>query len=234
MGMGKSESEKKILEAPINEVLSVLADENKKRRQSRNALNWCIGVGFGILALAQIVLWIKGRGMLDFQSLSSIFVVFGAGAAFTGMHRAALQRTEELATPESAGFLIEAYATSEEKDVKEVCERALIKALPLVESADTFDDYQRGLLYKTLRRTKNLELAEAIIDVARRIGGREAIPYLEDFRTSAEKRKGAGWERISLKALSSLPDLRVRVARAIIEQRVREDEERSMAVQELR
>jgi hypothetical protein len=123
------------------------------------------------------------------------------------------------------GFLIEAYGTTSEKDIAEVCERALLKALPLVESEDDFDDFQRGLLYRSLKKTNSPDLAEAILDVVHRIGGSEAIPFLEDFRTVTGRRKGTDWERLSTRSLSVLPDLRMRVARAIIEQRTQADQE---------
>ena len=231
--MGKDKRETEVLTTSLVDLLATLATENKKRRENIRTFNWFFGILVGAVVLLQLALWFSGKSPSDFTSYSSLFVLIGAGAAFTGTHKAALRRLEELAIPESAGFLVEAYATSLERDVTEVSERALLKALPLVNDAESFDDYQRGLLYKSLKKTKSADLAEAILDVTRRIGGSEAIPYLEEFRGIAAKRKGAEWERLSNRALGALPDLRLRVARAIIEQKVREDQERSSAEQEL-
>ncbi len=224
---------KRVREAPFEEVLRVLAAENKKRRDNRTGINWCLGIAIGVLLVAQAILLIRGRGFMDYSTFFSLIVLFGCGVAFSNTHKAALERMEELATRESVGFLIEAYATTSERDITEVCERALLKALPLVESEDDFDGYQLGLLYGSLRKTNSLPLAEGILDATQRIGGSEAIPYLEEFRASASKRKEQGWDRLATKSIGVLPDLRVRVARAIIERRLEESEAYSSAVRQL-
>lgn len=199
------------------EILSVLADENRKRRQGRTALYSTLTLGFGILTLLYLALWItKGQGP-DVTTFFSLAGLLGIGVAVSGRHKQALQSASKLARPEFVGYLAEAYATSDEKDVYEPAREGLILALPLLQDAEMLDAKQRGYLYGQLGTHRPIRLVREVLGAIHRVAGAEALPYLERFHLSAGKHQDAEWRRLGERALQILPDVRIRVARGIIE-----------------
>ncbi len=212
--------------AGLPELLDILSKENATRRSNRLALNWLLGVGGGILALLMLASWLRDGKTPDFGSLVPLIALLGAGAAFTSVHKQALKRISEIQTKESAGYLLEAYLTSEERDIREVCLAALPGALASVEESSDLDPYQRGLLYKLLSTKQPKQLVAAALQCSEQIAGPEAIDALEKFRLAASKHKDATWQRLGNHALEVLPTIRMRTAREIIESRVRSTQER--------
>lgn len=201
------------------EALRVLAEENAKRRKGRNVLVWSLGIGLAVLTILVLAVWIwKGRPP-DLTSLSSLLVLGGAAASFTASHRAALKAASQFEDPRLVGFLLEARISSEEKDIIEATEAGLAKSLPLLDEPELLDPYQRHLLHRFLNHTQSKDLARLTLGAIKRVSGSEAIPTLEAFREAKSKAKDAEWQRIGEAALLVLPDVRLRVARKIIESR---------------
>ncbi len=207
--------------ASLSELLEILAKENATRRNGRLALKWSMGVGVSFLLLLMLFLWMRSGKTPDFGSLAPLLAIVGAGAAFSSVHKQALKRISEFQTKESAGYLLEAYITSEERDVREVCLAALPGALVAVTESSDLDAYQRGLLYKLFATSRPKELVAAALECSERIAGPEAIESIEKFRTSVAKHKDPAWQRLGERALQILPTIRMRTAREIIEARIR-------------
>lgn len=206
--------------ATFEEAMEVLAEENRKRRANRKMLTQLLaGIGGALVVLVGLV-WILKGDPPELTSMASLFCLFGAASAFTATHKAALKRVGELATKETAGYFLEALSTTGERDVIEVCEEALPVALSQVELPEDLDDYQRGLLYKLLSTSRKPEVAAAALECGGRIAGVEAILAYEKFHESASRHKDAQWQRLGARALQLLPDIRMRAARKIIEQKL--------------
>lgn len=203
------------------EALSVLIEENRKRRYNRKVLAWTFGGGFALLIGLHLILWlVKGKAPDDIASMASMMGLIGAAAAFTPRHKAALRAAERFEDPRLVGFLLEARHTADAKDTLEACEAGLMRSLPKLEDPEMLDPYQRNLLYRLLNAKKSPALVELGLEAAVRTAGSEAIPALERFRTEAEKSENGEMRRLGARALQILPDLRIRKARAIIEERV--------------
>ena len=59
-----------------------------------------------------------------------------------------------------------------------------------------------------------------------RIGGAEAIPFVEDFERSAHNNGEAAFMKLADMARLAIPDLRIRTAKEIIDRKVAEVEAR--------
>ncbi len=206
------------------ELLVVLAKENAARRKNRFWIPAIFGGGVLILLILNLIQWIARGEPMEFESYLPMLALLGIGAAFTTTHKDALKRISEIANRESAGYLLEAYATADERDVKEVCRTALPSALAQVTEADDLDNYQRGLLNKLLSVREPQEIAGEALNCVGRIAGPESIKALEDFQASASKHKDASWERLGSQALMVLPDIRIRTARQIIDRKLSESQ----------
>lgn len=217
----------------LTTTMKTLAEENRKRRHNRQTVLWIGLVGGAFLLLAEIWFAIRDRKAPDLGGLAGPFVLLTATAAFTRPHKDALKQVEAWANRESAGFLLEAYATTDEKDVREVGTRALPIALAEIDSADDLDDYQRGLLYRVVSTRNDVPVVSAAIACIRRTAGPEAIPYLEAFHRKTERHRKAEWQRLGQQALMVLPEIRIRTARRIIERKLQAAQD-ATAVNEVR
>ena len=208
--------------ATPQEIMDTLAIESAKRRVKQQGLMTVfLGVMIGLAFL--MIFFAKKHQGPDLSSIVPILIaVMGSGVAFTSSHKAALKEASRLATREAAGFLLEAYVSSEEKEVTAICRAALPESLSLVQSPDDFDDFQRGLLNKVMVARYPIQVVAAAVECAGRISGAEAIPALEKIHFAALKKKQPEWQRLGNRALQVLPDVRMRVARKIIEKRVGE------------
>ncbi len=203
-------------------LLKILVAENAKRRESRKWLLVTFAVGGALLLFLKVFAAIRNGESPDFGSLMPLLALCGAGAAFSTQHRKALTDMSQLATRESAGFLVEALVTTDEKDVREVCVAGLLKALPLVENANDFDDYQRGLFYRLFSTAYSPDLVAVALESAKKVSGAEGISALEKFYRTANANKDPIWQRLGNRAQQILPDIRIREARRIIEARLGE------------
>jgi hypothetical protein len=199
--------------------LATLAKENEQRRQTRRVLVWTIGIGVAVLLVLKLISWYRSGTLKDIWDLAPLLALMGAGAAFTSQHRNALETVARLATRETAGYIIEAYATTEERDIRKLCESALPQALSQVESPDDIDDYQRNLLYKLLRGKAPLPVHAAAVECVGRIAGAEALPAIESFVATNKNHAEVERSRLADRAFQILPDVRIRAARRIITER---------------
>lgn len=209
----------------LSEVIRTLADENQKRRSTRLVINWIFGGGIVLLLVLYGLNYLKSGQVPDWSGIAPFLALVGAGAAFSATHKDALKKASQFANKESAGFLLEAYSTTDERDIREVCLTALPGSLDDIDSADNLDAYQRSLLYKILNAKSPKVLVAAALRCIHRTSGKEAIPYLEQFKTAAQKHKDPEWNKLGGRALEALPDVRIRVARELIERRIHSDAE---------
>lgn len=208
----------------VSEWLTVLAEENAKRRKNRQVINSILVWTSVFFLLAWSFIWFTRRELPDIAGMAAMLALIGSAAGFTARHKTALSQMREFANRESAGYLLEAYATSPEKDIREIGEQALPLALSRVESPEDLDDYQCGLLYKQLNFQNPPPLVAAALECIGLIAGKESIPLLEKFHQDAILKPDPEWQRLGHRALQLLPDVRIRVARVIIEKRTVEIE----------
>jgi len=206
------------------EVIETLAKETARHRKAKKTTQNILLGCMGGIAFLYILLWIATKKAPDFTSFAGLTGLIGSGAALTGNHKAVLKEAGKLASREAAGPLLEAYVESEEKSVIEVCREALPKALDKVNSPEDFDPYQRGLLNKVLNLRYPIAVVASAVECMGRVSGVEVIPALERFQSDAVKDKRPEWQRLGQRALQILPDVRIRVAREIIDRKLSEAE----------
>lgn len=206
------------------EIIDILAKETARHRQTKKVTQGIMLGCMGAIAFLYLLLWIVKKSAPDFTTFAGLTGLIGSGAALSGTHKAALKEAAKLGSRQAAGPLVEAYVESQERSVIEVCREALPQALAAVESAEDFDPYQRGQLSKLLNVRYPIAVVSAAVECMGRVSGKEVIPTLERFQAEAVKDKRPDWQRLGQRALQILPDVRMRVAREIIDRKMSEAE----------
>ena len=192
-------------------VLAVLrAESEKRRRQTRIIRSVLIGlVVFQIVAYILLLV----RGKFEVTDLMMMFLpmvlVGGVSMGFSPRAKAALADALPAADPRLVGFLCEALPSGDADLVAPARER-LETLFPMQESE--YDgltrEHQAALTASMVTAPESFQLA-ALIGLGR-IGNKEAILTLEQYAAHRSP-------KVAEQALKLVPDLRMRVAKGIIE-----------------
>jgi hypothetical protein len=72
-------------------------------------------------------------------------------------------------------------------------------------------------LYGLLDPKRPVSLVQAVLITIHSVGGPEALTYLDKFRESVRRESGPKWSQLETKSLQVSGDVRMRVAKTIIE-----------------
>jgi len=192
-------------------VLAVLKDESEKRqRQTRKIRQFILGL---IVLQALVIIGLLIRGRFEFTDLTSIvmplILIGGISAGFSPRAKNALIAALPESDPRMIGFLCEALGSGDADLValaRERLEPLLLESQP--SSATLTPDQQSALATSLITASENFQLA-ALTGLAR-IGNKEAILTLEQYAANKSPKVAALAQRL-------LPDLRMRLARGIID-----------------
>jgi len=192
-------------------VLAVLRTESEKRRRQTRIIQRCVAGLFVLQIVLSIVLAIRGKfEITDLATiLMPLILIGGISAGFSPQAKNALIAALPESDPRLIGFLCEALASGDADLVALARERLeTLFPLPNLESAVLTAHQQSALTASMVTAPESFQLA-ALSGLAR-VGNKEAILTLEQY--AAHKSP-----KVAEQALKLVPDLRMRLARGIIQ-----------------
>jgi hypothetical protein len=192
-------------------VLAVLKDESeKRRRQTRMIRGFVLGV---IVLQFLVIVGLLIRGRFEFTDLANILLplilIGGISAGFSPRAKNALIAALPESDPRLIGYLCEALGSGDADLVALARERLeTLFVMPHLEYEGLTSDQQAALTTSMVTAPESFQLA-ALAGLAR-VGNKEAILTLEQYATHKSP-------RVADQALRLVPDLRMRVARGIIQ-----------------
>jgi hypothetical protein len=192
-------------------VLTVLKDESEiRRRQTRVIRGFVLGL---IVLQFFVIVGLLIRGRFEFTDLTSIvmplILIGGISAGFSPRAKNALIAALPESDPRLNGYLCEALGSGDADLVALARERLeTLFVMPHLEYEGLTTDQQAALTTNMVTEPESFQLA-ALAGLAR-VGNKEAILTLEQYATHKSP-------RVAAQALRLVPDLRMRVARGIIQ-----------------
>lgn len=209
----------------LGEVLAILKDEGEKRRKNATAMRQVVfGIVGALLAIQLFLGLVKGK--FEFSSVSIIFsliAVMAAGTAVSKGHNDALKLAKTWQDPMLVPHLLEVIDANDE-EIKKDAKAGLGILLPLVKEqhAAAFTPHQLKTLGK-LTKDEDDQLAGRAVSALGRIGAKE---NLADLDALADAEAAIGKERpLQALALQARGDLRMRLAKEIVQAQVEPNEE---------
>lgn len=204
-------------------LLELLRKEAELRRKKAHSLQQLIfGLAGGYVGVAFILFIIKRE--LELSSIltfTSLFACLAAGVSMTSQHRQALSQAAQWQDPRVIPHLVEALDADLE-EIRQEAKSALKALLPKAESAGgggiILTPKQRKLL-ADLCRDKDPELAGQAIIALGSLGDESSLKTLDEIGRGAPKTPQPHQQKVSALALESAGNLRLRLARQIVEER---------------
>ncbi len=203
------------------ELIEILQAESCKRERRVRVTRALIITMVGVYFLGGLVLWLKiGHFPSDFFNTSSCFAgLGGVGLGVSSTHRKALELASESEDPGVTNYLLEA-ASFPVSGVASMAQQALVPRFEALVLRDKFDPETLQRLDLSLLSALSSKYANGVLEVIRRVGGRESIPMLEKFIGEPILKSKRSWKANSnTLARTVLADVRIRVAKGIIEER---------------
>ncbi len=211
-------------------MLAVLQSESEERKRLTRTITKII---LGILGIQAGALgYLIGSGKETFGgamlSILPVLAIMGASAGFTPKAKSALVAAVKTGDTRLVGHLCEALMSGDSELVT-LAKKALVDLSPmLTDESEPLDKVQHaGLLHGVAiaEGSKDEEFIAAALKCLAKVGRYESIPVLEQFSKVDESKR----PRVHAAALSALPDLRMRLAREIIQRAIAEvDARRSL------
>ena len=209
----------------LDDVLRILKEEGEKRRTTSTAMKQVmIGVVGALLAVQAFLAIVTGK--IEFSNVSIVFTmiaVMAAGTAVSKGHNDALKLAKTWQDPLLVPHLLEVMDANDE-EIKKDAKAGLGVLLPKLteEHASAFSSHQLkalGALTKLGSKPKEEEviLAAKAVTAIGRIGSAESLPDLDAL--AAASPAGAEKNPLEASALQARADLRMRLAKQIVDSR---------------
>jgi len=201
-------------------VLAVLRQESEKRRRRTRIIRGCVMglIGFQLTT----AIFLAFRGKFEFTDLATtllpLILIGGIAAGFSPQEKNALVAALPESDPRLIGYLCEALGSGDADLVAVARERLeTLFAMPNLEYEGLSAEQQAALTLSMVTAPESFQLV-ALTGLAR-VGNKEAILTLEQY--SADKSP-----KVAAEALRLVPDLRMRLARGIIDGELRRTQPR--------
>jgi len=208
-------------------VLAVLRTESEKRRRQTRIIQRCVAGLVVLQIVLSIVLAIRGKfEITDLATiLMPLILIGGISAGFSPQAKNALIAALPESDPRLIGYLCEALGSGDADLVALARERLeTLFTLPNLEYEGLSAEQQAALTLSMVTAPESFQLA-ALTGLAR-VGNKEAILTLEQY--AAHKSP-----KVSAEALRLVPDLRMRLARGIIDGELRRTQPRVESQREI-
>lgn len=209
----------------LDDVLRILKEEGEKRRTTATSMKQIVfGIVGALLAIQTFLSIVSGR--FEFSNVSIVFILIAAAAAGTAVskgHNDALKLAKTWQDPLLVPHLLEVMDANDE-EIKKDARAGLAILLPKVteEHASAFSLHQLkalGALTKLTAKAKEEEvfLAAKAVAAIGKIGSAENLPDLDAL--AAASPAGAEKNPLEASALQARADLRMRLAKQIVDSR---------------
>ena len=204
--------------ASREEVLEILHAETLQRRRYNRQMQWCVGF-IVVLSVGLMISQFARHKEVDMTTMLSMFGLLGGGMTI-GLSKKLKSALLDMASdPVAIPYLIEALDSGDTSLVP-LARQILIQGLPSLreEDAERFDAPARAALGTALRRTSDAEFAVAALGALRHVGSNSELASMD----LAAKQQLVNLpkdqrERVGQLALSASADLRLRLAKTIVE-----------------
>lgn len=209
--------------ADLASLLATLQKEAEQRRKKAQSVQQVIaGLAGGYVVVALILFIIKREIELSsILSFASLFGCLAAGVSMSSHHRQALSQAAQWQDPRVIPHLIEAL-DADQQEVKDEAKAVLKSLLPrsaeAVEKGVVLSLKQRQLL-TDLCRDKDEELALRAVRSLALLGDESSLKTLDDLGRASREQSKLAKTKISALALEAAGDLRLRLARQMVELR---------------
>lgn len=208
-------------------LLKALKAEGEKRRKNAVAIRQII-VGIVSMYIVTTVILFIIKGKVEFSSVASMFTLFAlaaSGVAVSQSHTRALKEASCWKDPRLVPHLLEVLDANDE-EIKSEAKKGLHVLLPSITEAKAFEftSHQLDALAKLTQlgpahKSDDLLLAAKAVSALGKVGRVESLAVLDTLADSSDLTKKAGNFEASL--LQARADLRLRLAREIVESRSR-------------
>ena len=206
--------------ASREEVLEILHRETLHRRKLNGQIRGCVGF-LAVLCVALMGVQYWRHQEVDMTSFTSMFCLLGGGMTI-GLNPKLKSALLELGNdPIAIPYLIEALDSGDSSLVP-LARQILIQGLPNLreEDAARFDGPARAALGTALRTTSDADFAVAALGALRHVGSSAELPAMD----LAAKQQLVNLpkdqrERVGQLALAASADLRLRLAKTIVDAR---------------
>jgi len=201
-------------------LLEILKEESTRRKKIQKT--WT-GISLAILSVTMgvpVILWLRGV-QFDGSIVACWSSLSGVAAGASGRHKFAARAAAQLRDPRYLGPLLELYDCGD-KSLVTVAKEAVLEILRGVDAdtAVTLELRQLERLYRQMTTTKSADEAAAIAGALRYIGTASSIAPLENLAASAASIPAPHREKVRNLALMALGDLRIRLAKGVIDERL--------------
>jgi hypothetical protein len=202
------------------DVLEILHRETLQRRKQNRLMRWI--VGFLVVMTVAVMAWHWfTKREFDTSMIASMTCLLGGGITIGLTPKLKSALLEMASDPVAIPYLIEALDSGDSTLVP-LARQILIQGLPnlTVEDADRFDVASRAALGTALRTTSDADFAVAALGALRHVGSNAELTAMDSaakqelFNLPKEHRA-----RIGQLALSASADLRLRLAKTMVEAR---------------
>jgi hypothetical protein len=204
--------------ASREEVLEILHAETLQRRRYNRQMQWCIGF-IAVLCVGLMLAQYLLHKEVDMTTMISMFSLFGGGVSI-GLSRKLKSALLDMASdPAAIPYLIEALDSGDASLVP-LARQILIQGLPnlSVEDAQRFDGPARAALALALRKTTDADFAVAALGALRHVGSNAELSAMDlAAKQQLVNLPKEHRERVGQLALSASADLRLRLAKTIVE-----------------
>jgi hypothetical protein len=206
--------------ASREDVLQILQRETLQRRKHNRQMRYLFGaiiVLCGVVMVARYVI----DGVVDFSMITSMGCLVGGGMTI-GLSPKMKSALQDMASdPAAIPYLVEALDSGDASLVP-LARQILIQGLPNLrtEDAERFDGPARAALGTALRTTSDADFAVAALGALRHVGSNAELLAMDlAAKQQLVNLPKEQRERVGQLALSASADLRLRLAKTMVEAR---------------
>lgn len=199
-------------------VLAMLEQECEARRKATRKVNIGLWIVWSLLAAGEFWHFFR-TGKLDAGFVVPMMLLIGGiSIGASKSLAAAVGRAAPLRHPRSLGPMLDVLDSGNDSVRTLACD-CIEDVLPRIERSDwnQLSDSRRNALSKLLQGTDRPSLAIALGDALASHGGKSAVPTLEAFCGGGTALRGSAKDKATGTVRMRLADLRMQVARELIE-----------------
>ena len=201
-----------------DEILTTLRQESDARKKSNHQLQIAWGIIFALILVAFFVQFFRGKDVgSDYLTYLGFLPLIGITFGLTPRAKSAVVAAAKSGDPEVVKYLVESLDSGDQQ-IYALVKPSLAEILPIAprQSLTSLDSHHRVLLRRAII-TRDPILGVAAVKTLASLGDRDSVSILENLRDSQSAPK-----LLKDAVTHALPDLRIQMARIVIDKKVEE------------